>query len=91
MEEIKGYKFLVELRIKEIRTIMVKNLEWEKDDKVKEVYISKIDADKVNENEYYGKKRFAKINKGPKRFVLPVIGIILLCFVACFICYAAFR
>ena len=36
-EEIKGYKFLVELRIKEIRTIMVKNLEWEKDDKVKDV------------------------------------------------------
>jgi len=62
-----------------------------KDDKVKEEYISKIDADKVNENEYYGKKRFAKINKGPKRFVLPVIGIVLLCFVACFICYAAFR
>ena len=36
-EEVKGYKFLVELRIKEIRTIMVKNLNWEKDDKVKDV------------------------------------------------------
>ena len=36
-EEIKGYKFLIELRIKEIRTIMVKNLNWEKDDKVKDV------------------------------------------------------
>ena len=36
-EEIKGYKFLVELRIKEIRTIMVKNINWEKDDKVKDV------------------------------------------------------
>ena len=36
-EIIKGYKFLVELRIKEIRTIMVKNLEWEKDNKVKDV------------------------------------------------------
>ena len=36
-EEIKIYKFLVELRIKEIRTIMVKNINWEKDDKVKDV------------------------------------------------------
>jgi tetratricopeptide (TPR) repeat protein len=36
-EIIKGYKFLVELRIKEIRTIMVKNLEWENDNKVKDV------------------------------------------------------
>ena len=36
-EKIKGYKFLVELRIKEIRTIMVKNINWEKDDKVKDV------------------------------------------------------
>ena len=36
-EEIKGYKFLVELRIKEIRTIMVQNLEWEKDNKAKDV------------------------------------------------------
>ena len=36
-EEIKCYKFLVELRIKEIRTIMVKNINWEKDDKVKDV------------------------------------------------------
>ena len=36
-EEIKIYKFLGELRIKEIRTIMVKNINWEKDDKVKDV------------------------------------------------------
>ena len=36
-EEIKIYKFLVELRIKEIRTLMVKNINWEKDDKVKDV------------------------------------------------------
>jgi DNA repair ATPase RecN len=36
-EKIKGYKFLVELRMKEIRTIMVKNINWEKDDKVKDV------------------------------------------------------
>ena len=35
-EEINCYKFLIELRIKEIRTIMVKNINWEKDDKVKD-------------------------------------------------------
>ena len=34
---IKGFKFLIELRIKEIRTIMVKNINWEKDNKVKDV------------------------------------------------------
>ena len=36
-EEIKCYKFLIDLRIKEIRTIIVKNINWEKDDKVKDV------------------------------------------------------
>ena len=41
---IKGYKFLVELRNKEIRTIMVKNINWEKDDKVKDVLSSIINA-----------------------------------------------
>ena len=30
-------KLLIELRTKEIRTIIVKNINWEKDDKVKEV------------------------------------------------------
>jgi Tfp pilus assembly protein PilF len=34
-EKIKCYKFLIELRIKEIRTITVKNINW--DDKVKDV------------------------------------------------------
>ena len=42
-EIIKGYKFLVELRIKEIRTIMVKNLNWQNDDKVKDVLKNVID------------------------------------------------
>ena len=41
---IKGYKFLVELRNKEIRTIMVKNINWEKEDKVKDVLSSIINA-----------------------------------------------
>ena len=36
-EVIKCYQYLIELRIKEIRTIMVKNINWEKDDKVKDV------------------------------------------------------
>ena len=36
-DKIKCYKYLIELRIKEIRTIMVKNINWEKDDKVKDV------------------------------------------------------
>ena len=36
-EQIKCFKFLIELRTKEIRTIIVKNINWEKDDKVKEV------------------------------------------------------
>ena len=43
-EIIKGYKFLVELRNKEIRTIMVKNINWEKEDKVKDVLSSIINA-----------------------------------------------
>ena len=43
-EEIKGFKFLVELRIKEIRTIMVKNINWEKDKKVKDVLSSVTDV-----------------------------------------------
>ena len=36
-EGIKGYQYLIELRIKEIRTIMVKNINWEKDIQVKDV------------------------------------------------------
>ena len=36
-EGIKGYQYLIELRMKEIRTIMVKNINWEKDIQVKDV------------------------------------------------------
>ncbi|MCR5350441.1 MAG: hypothetical protein K6E20_05595 [Acholeplasmatales bacterium] len=66
----------------------------EKDNKPKEkeiTYVSKVDVSKNTPNDKYGSKKFIKLNKGGKRFVLPVLGIILLIGIVAFLGYGLIR
>ena len=52
-------------------------------DKIKEEpkepeYESKIDTDKITYNELYGSKKMKNMIRGKKRFILPVLGVIVL-------------